>query len=307
MAEANAVWNAYIERYQTEPADASKLAKFSQSEDSLPTLNFKAANECLKANKGKGKVDGGDKPVSPVHKRPKDSEPAQEDSKEADAPPVNALFAQLNKGGDITKGLKKVTRDMTNKDKKISGKISDSGPKPKAKAAPKKAAPKKVKPPSIRKQGFRIWVENYVEGVEEIADATIKNEIYIVNCRECGFKVSSKVKQVTIDSCKKVQCEIEAVLTGIDMINTKGSTLYLKKQAPTLNIDKCEAPRIVLYQEILDTNPQIITSMTSDMNISLPGATEEDDFKDVPIPYQFTTTVDPKTKEVKTVAMVHSG
>jgi len=266
----------------------------------------------LKANKGKGKVDGGDNPVSPVHKRPKDSETdapvnpeTQEDSKEPDAP-VNPLFAALNKGGDITKGLKKVTRDMTNKDKKVSGAVSGTS-KPKSKTAPKKAAPKKVKPPSIRKQGFRIWIENYVEGVEEITDATIKNEIYIVNCSNCGFKVASKVKQVTVDSCKKVQCEIAEVLTGVDMINTKGSTLYLTKQAPTLNIDKCEGPRIVLYQEVLDTNPQIITSMTSDMNISIPGATEDDDFKDVPIPYQFTTTVDPKTKKVQTVAMVHSG
>jgi len=302
MADATIVWNAYLDRFKAEPADASKLAAFSKKDDSLPTLNFKAANECMKANKGKGRV-GGD--VSPVHSRPKDSAPAQEDSKEQDAP-VNPLFAALNKGGDITKGLKKVTRDMTNKDKKVSGKV-DSGPKPKAKAAPKKAAPKKVKPPAITKKGFRIWIENFVEGVEEISDATIKNEVYIVNCSNCGFKISSKVKQVTLDSCKKVQCEISEVLTGVDMINTKGSTLYLQKQVPTLNIDKCEGPRVVLSQEILDSNPQIITSMTSDMNISLPGATEDEDFKDVPIPYQFTTTVDPKTKEVKTVAMVHSG
>merc|ERR1712154_187105 len=101
---------------------------------------------------------------------------AEPESKEPDAP-VNPLFAALNKGGDITKGLKKVTRDMTNKDKKVSGKV-DSGPRPKAKAAPKKAAPKKVKPPAITKKGFRIWIENYVEGVEEISDATIKNEVY---------------------------------------------------------------------------------------------------------------------------------
>lgn len=214
--------------------------------------------------------------------------------------PVNPLFASLQKGGNITKGLKKVTRDMTNKDKKVSGKISGSGPKPKAKAVPKK-------PPAIRKQGFRVWVENYVEGVEEIKDVTVKNEIYILNCSNCAFKVPSKVKQVTVDNCKKVQVEIAEVLTGVDMINTKRCTLYITKQAPTLNIDKCEGPRVVLYQELLDKNPQIITSMVSDMNISLPGATADDDFKDMPIPYQFTSTVDPKTKEVKTVALEHAG
>jgi hypothetical protein len=30
------------------------------------------------------------------------------------------MFAELSKGGDITAGLKKVTRDMTNKDKKTT-------------------------------------------------------------------------------------------------------------------------------------------------------------------------------------------
>merc|ERR1711994_573271 len=116
--------------------------------------------------------------------------------------------------------------------------ISDSGPKPKAAAAPKKAAAKKVKPPAIRKQGFRIWVENYIEGVEEIKDAGIKNEIYFVNCKNAGFQIPSKVKTVIIDSCQKIQVEIAEVLTSVDMINTKGSTLYLKKSVPTLNIDK---------------------------------------------------------------------
>jgi len=238
-----------------------------------------------------------------INKRPKDD--TDDDSASA---AVNPLFAALNKGGDITKGLKKVTRDMTNKDKKISGKIEEKKESaPAAKKVAKKAAAKKVKPPSIRKQGFRVWVENYVEGVEEISGVGLKNEVYLCNCKNAGFKISEKVKCVTIDSCSKVQIEIGDVLTSVDMINSKGCTLYLQKTIPTLNIDKCEAPRVVLFQECLNAMPQIITSMTSDMNISLPGQTADDDFKDVPIPYQFTTTVDPQTKEVKTVPVDHSG
>merc|ERR1712212_367400 len=133
------------------------------------------------------------------------------------------------------------------------------------------------------------------------------NEVYLVNCSNAGFKIGAKVKCVTVDSCKKAQIEIADVLTSVDMINSRGCTLYLQKQVPTLNIDKCEAPRVVLFQECLDQQPQIITSMTSDMNISLPGQTADDDFKDVPIPYQFTTTVDPKTKAVVTTPMEHAG
>jgi len=293
----NDVWNAYLDKYNNvEPKDASQLQAFSKTQDSLPTLNFKSANETYKANKGKGKVGCGSAAAAATESKDDDA-----------AAPVNPLFAALNKGGDITKGLKKVTRDMTNKDKKISGKIEEKEAPKKAAAPAKKAAAKKVKPPSMSKKGFRLWVENYTSGVEEITDVGLKNEVYLCNCSNAGFKISAKVKCVTIDSCKKVQIEIGDVLTGVDMINSRGCTLYLKQQVPTLNIDKCEAPRVVMFQECLDQQPQVITSMTSDMNISLPGATADDDFKDVPIPYQYITTVDPKTREVTTVAMQHSG
>jgi len=296
----NDVWNAYLDKYNNvEPKDASQLQAFSKTVDSLPNLNFKSANETYKANKGKGKVGAGAASDA--------SAAAASESKSDDAAPVNPLFAALNKGGAITAGLKKVTRDMTNKDKKISGKIEEKeAPKKKAAPAAAKKA-KKVKPPSIRKQGFRVWVENFTSGVEEIGDVGLKNEVYLCNCSNAGFKIGAKVKTVTVDSCKKVQIEIGDVLTSVDMINSKGCTLYLKATIPTLNIDKCEAPRVVMFQECLDTAPQIITSMTSDMNLSLPGKTADDDFKDVPIPYQFTTTVDPNTKEVKTVPVDHSG
>eukprot|EP01084_Bolivina_argentea_P022838 42479_1 len=296
MADNNKVWNSYLDKFNSEPKDASQLQEYSKKQDDLPTLNFKDANTVYKTNKGKGKSASG-----------ASSGGGNDDEKKADSGAANPLFAALNKGGNITKGLKKVTRDMTNKDKKVSGKITETSKKKASTSKPKKAAPKKVKPAAIRKQGFRIWVENYTEGVEEVKEATIKNDIYIVNCKNTGFRIPTKCKTVIIDSCEKVQVEIEEVLTSVDMVNTKSSTLYLKKSVPTLNIDKCGGPRIVLFQELLDKKPQIVTSMTSDMNISIPGKTADDDFKDVPIPYQFITTVDPDTKKVQTVPMAHMG
>eukprot|EP00483_Globobulimina_turgida_P002065 UN02067 len=274
----NDAWNAYIDNFNTEPKGASQLQAYVKKNPLITNLSFKDANAMYKANKGKGKVG-----AAPLES--KEAEPSGA---------VNPLFAQLNQGGNVTKGLKKVTRDMTNKDKTISGKINYSNKSKTAAPSKKKAAaPKKVKPAAIRKQGFRIWVENYVEGVEEIKEAGIKNEVYIVNCKNTGFRLATKCKAVIVDSCTKIQVEIDSVLTSVDMINTNGSTLYLKSNVPTLNIDKCAGPRIVLFQDLLDKNPQIITSMTSDMNISTPGKEVDDDWKDVPVPYQFITTVDP--------------
>lgn len=95
------VWDAYMAKYSAEPKDASQLQAYAKSQEKLPNLSFKDAKACFEANKGGG---GG----ASESKQP-----------ESGGGAVNPLFAALNKGGDITKGLKKVTRDMTNKDKKV--------------------------------------------------------------------------------------------------------------------------------------------------------------------------------------------
>merc|ERR1711916_362310 len=94
---------------------------------------------------------------------PADEAPAAASS--SDAPPTSSvaarqgaaqagLFAELNQGGSVTSGLKKVTRDMTNKDKKVASKVP----------AVKKAAPKKKKvqkgPEVFARQGNKWVVEN---------------------------------------------------------------------------------------------------------------------------------------------------
>ncbi len=61
------------------------------------------------------------------------------------------LFAELNKGGAITSGLKKVARSETNKDKKISGKVEDK--------ATTAVASKPVKPARCELVGNKWTVE----------------------------------------------------------------------------------------------------------------------------------------------------
>mmetsp|Transcript_96607 Transcript_96607/g.118364 ORF Transcript_96607/g.118364 Transcript_96607/m.118364 type:complete len:213 (+) Transcript_96607:42-680(+) len=205
---------------------------------------------------------------------------------------ANPLFASLNKGGNVTKGLKKVTKDMKTKNRTDrTGKVTI---KAKTVAKPKKDPIKKFKGP-------RLWCEFYYEGIIELKEAELKNEVFITQCQNTGFKVPKKVKSVTLDACKKVQIEITEVVSTVEMINCNGCTVYVKENAPSINIDKCSNPKLVLMKNALANNPSIITSMTSDMNLTIPDG---DDYKDVPIPYQFQVKIDPKTKKMETVAVL---
>eukprot|EP01084_Bolivina_argentea_P061881 113120_1 len=158
---------------------------------------------------------------------------------------------------------------------------------------------KKINKSVIRKEGFRICVENYVNVVKEIEFVGVKNEIYIVNCKHTVFKIDSKVKAVIIDSCQTIQVEISSVLMSIAMVNSKGCILCLKNNVPIINIDKCDGVRIIMFQELLNKQPQIITSLTSNVKLSVPDG--DSNWKDVSIPCQFITKIDPKSKQVSTV------
>eukprot|EP01084_Bolivina_argentea_P108748 194368_1 len=285
----NTAWNAYFDKFGKEPGGASQLQKYSQTEKSLTNLTFKQARTVFDANKGKGKIGGGGDGGAAASKSGGD------DGGGGD------LFSALNKGTGITSGLKKVTKEMKTKNQpNRSGKVSAAPSKTSSK--PKKSSSaKKVSPPSMKKKGPRLWVENYIEGTQELKECDVRTEVYFLNCKNSGFAIPNKVKAVIMDNCNRLQCEVSEVVSAVEQINCKSCTYYLKKNIPTISIDKCSNPKLVLFQEVIDKKPEIITSMTSDMNISFPRKNADDDWKEVPIPYQFKTSIDPDTGNVTTV------
>jgi len=303
-------WDAYVQKYGKNPDSSDQLMKFSKTYGGK-ALNFKEAKDLYNSYSGKGKSSpslNSQKPLSqpppPVQQKQKQEEPEQVEEPEEekqDNNNANPLFAQLNKGGDITKGLNKVTSDMKTKNQpNRSGKvIIDENIKPKIQPKSQEQHNDKIvkKEPSITKKGFRLIAENYTEGLQQFDEADVKSEIYITNCTGGGFMVANKVKGVTIDKCNKIQVEIHEVVSTIELVNCKNVTVYIKKTAPSILLDKCEQPILFIFQEALDKNPNIISSMVQDLNIEIPPEQDDADTVEIAIPYQFITTIDPKTKK----------
>jgi len=157
---------------------------------------------------------------------------------------------------------------------------------------------------SIKKQGLRIMVENYSEGVEELKEGDHKTEVNFYKCSNTGFVVPNKVKNVVIDSCNRIQVEISEVISTVELVNCQNVTLYVKKTAPSITIDKSSQPRVYIFDEALQKDPDIITSMVTDMNISVQSG---DDWNDIAVPYQFLTKINKDTKKATTAPVDHSA
>ena len=124
----------------------------------------------------------------------------------------NALFAQINKGADITKSLKKVSSDMqTHKNPVLRSGVAPirTGPtpfKPAIAVKPTAAAPVD-KPPVFLRDGKK-WLVEYQKNNRDllIDNAEMNNVVYMFKSVGSTLTVKGKINSIVIDSCKKVCC-----------------------------------------------------------------------------------------------------
>jgi len=169
----------------------------------------------------------------------------------------------------------------------------------------KKGAKKQKPPKGSSLKGGRWVVENYDEEMLVVDKATVKNNVYISNCDETTIEMKEKVKAISVDSCRKCRIFINEVVSTVEMVNCHSVTLVVQQVAPSISIEKSTSPRIVLMKPAFLANPQIYTSNISAMNVEVPGETEKDDMIEIPIPEQYLTRIDVKTKKATTVEVAH--
>jgi adenylyl cyclase-associated protein len=131
------------------------------------------------------------------------------------------LFASLSKGGEITSGLKTVTKDQQTWRKEFNA--QDAKP-----VAVKKApAPRPVeKPKGIAKMLFNAngnkWEVEYQSGEGGPLTVNIndmKETVYVLGCIGANITVNGKCKSIIFDSCKKIQLHFDLCFVSCEVVN----------------------------------------------------------------------------------------
>jgi adenylyl cyclase-associated protein len=225
-------------------------------------------------------------------------------AKKAAGPDANALFAELNKGADITSGLKKVTKDMqTHKNPALRAggvvKVAE-----KAEAAPAKAAPaaQKQQPPKGPVLEGNKWVIEHHVGNQSIKipedELESKNTIYIYKCERSTIQVPAKANSIVIDGGKRLGVVFQDIISGVEIVNSQSVNIQTTGKVPNFAVDKSSSVQIILSKESL--NAQVVTSKCDSVNIMFPDG---DDHIELPVPEQFITTID--GKKLKTTTLEH--
>lgn len=165
-------------------------------------------------------------------------------------------------------------------------------------------------PADKREERGNWYIENYEKAPSMVSlgenEANMRQVVYISSSNNSTFKVDGKVKNITVDSCNKIVLIVNDVLSGIELVNCQRCTLQILGTAQSIQIDKTDGCQIYFNNpESLDTCA-ITSSKSSEMNVNTP-LNAEGDYEEKPIPEQFVTKFNAKTRKwVTTVSDLYS-
>jgi len=243
-------------------------------------------------------------PAPPGPPPPPVLEPATGENSDAGR---GALFSELSKGENVTKGLRKVTDDMkTHKNPglragdTVSAKLSSGTGLPRSGAGATSAA---AKPPKFVLEGKK-WMVEYQTGKKDlvIKDADMKQTVYMYRCVDCVLTVKGKINAITLDGCKKTAVVFDEAISSVEFVNCQSVQAQILVKVPTISIDKTDGCMVYLSKDSLAS--QVVTAKSSEMNILVPDPKNPGDFKEFPIPEQFRTHWDGKKFVTETTESV---
>lgn len=245
----------------------------------------------------------------------------------ADAGGLGAVFSELNKGSDVTKGLKKVSADqMTHKNPSLragatvptrsdsSSSVTSTGrgksPAPPGKK-PKPEAMRTKKPPVKKLDGNKWIIENYDGESKPVQiEASISHSILISRCSKTTIVIKGKANAISIDNSPRLSLIIDSLVSSIDVIKSSNFALQVLGTLPTILMDSVDGATIYLSKDSLGT--EVFSSKCSGINLNIPEAVEgavddeEVDYKECPLPEQIRTFIDEDGK-VASEIVEHAG
>ncbi|KAL4629760.1 adenylyl cyclase-associated protein 2, partial [Arapaima gigas] len=198
-----------------------------------------------------------------------DESPKVEDS----AALHSALFAQLNQGEAIIKGLKHVSdsqKTHKNPGLRSQSTVPASSPtKARSPSTPAAQAQVQNQPPVLELEGKKWRVEHQNQAHDlVISETELRQVVYIFNCSNSTLQIKGKVNSIIVDNCKKLGVVFDNVVGIVEVINSRDIQLQVMGRVPTISINKTEGCYVYLSQVALDC--EIISAKSSEMNILVP-------------------------------------
>lgn len=146
------------------------------------------------------------------------------------------------------------------------------------------------KPPKKELEGNKWYIEHYDNhnGLLEI-EAQISHSLLISRCNKTAIRIHGKANAISLDNCTGVSLVIDSLVSSVDVIKSPKFEMQVLGSLPTILLDQTDSASIYLGRQSLGT--EIFTSKCTSVNVNIPGASEDDDYAEKPVPEQIKTVV----------------
>ncbi|KAI1821529.1 adenylate cyclase associated N terminal-domain-containing protein [Xylaria intraflava] len=226
---------------------------------------------------------------------------------------LGAVFGEINKGSDVTKGLRKVDKSqMTHKNPSLraSSTVSETDPSiARAKSAPgKKPKPESMrvkKPPRKELDGNKWMIENYEKHPEPIEiEVSMSQAVLISKCSHTTIILKGKANAVTIENTQRLSLVVDSLVSTVDVVKSSNFALQVLGHLPTILLDQLDGAQVYLGKESIST--RIFSSKSSSINVNV-LAGDDEDYVEIPLPYQICSQYDEKKGEMVNEIVEHAG
>ncbi|KAI0160414.1 adenylyl cyclase-associated protein [Xylariaceae sp. FL1272] len=226
---------------------------------------------------------------------------------------LGAVFNEINKGGDVTKGLRKVDKSqMTHKNPSLraSSTVSDHdssvrGKSPVPARKPKPESMRVKKPPKKELDGQKWTIENYEKHPEPIEiEVTMSQSVLISKCNHTTIILKGKANAVTIENTQRLSLVVDSLVSTVDIVKSSNFALQVLGHLPTILLDHLDGAQIYLSKESSST--RIFSSKSSSININVLKGDDED-YVEIPLPYQICSQYDEEKGQMVNEIVEHAG
>ncbi|EPX71841.1 adenylyl cyclase-associated protein Cap1 [Schizosaccharomyces octosporus yFS286] len=216
---------------------------------------------------------------------------------------MGSVFAEINKGEDITSHLRKVDkREMTHKNPELRKTGPTPGPKPKTTSSGVKdelaVPPKPAKAPRIELENTKWFVENQVNNHSIVLEGVeLKHTVQVIDCSNCTLIIKGKLNAVSLSHCKRTSVVVDTLVASFEITKCSNFGCQVMDYVPMIVVDQCDGGAVYLSKNSLST--EITTSNSSSLNVNVP--IEEGDYAERAIPEQIKHRINEKGELVSEI------
>eukprot|EP01113_Clastostelium_recurvatum_P039159 TRINITY_DN594_c0_g1_i1.p1 TRINITY_DN594_c0_g1~~TRINITY_DN594_c0_g1_i1.p1 ORF type:complete len:180 (+),score=59.17 TRINITY_DN594_c0_g1_i1:45-542(+) len=131
-----------------------------------------------------------------------------------------------------------------------------------------------------------------------------KQSVYLFKCQDTVVQIKGKVSSVCLDACTKTAVVFDTVIAAAEIVNSKRVQIQANGSVPSITVDKSEG--VIIYLQTAEARQaEVVTSASTEVNVVVPGKTENDDPKEHAIPQQFISKFE--GEKFTTKAVEHVG